>query len=180
MLLNPPHLLIGMRRSCQVSSARLLRWPSCSPLNRTWLTAMLTGSTKPKLLILCCTPRETAFSCHLLCWRRAETKSQTIAHDRESSAPAYFGHAPEESPGARMPREQLCNTCNAATMTAEDKLLPSLNPGQQRVTSPAPYRDKSQEPQFSCRASQMSHAFFSTNSVITSPSDRRWKMATWH
>ena len=144
---------MGVQRSCQVFSARLLCWPRCSPLNETWLTAMSPGSTKLKLPVLCCTPRETDFSCRLLCWRRAEKKSHTIAHDGGAalllaSVTRWKNHL---KPG--------CLGCSSATFTMlqqyqqKSKLLPYLNPGQQRVTSLAPYRDKGQEPQLSRRAS---------------------------
>lgn len=74
--------------------------------NEIWLTMIQMGSIKPKLLILCCMPRETDFPCHILCpsavlcRRTAETKSQTTAHDGGSSGPACLHHTLEKSQGA--------------------------------------------------------------------------------
>lgn len=149
MLQSPLHLLIGMWGSCQVFSSRLLHWPRCSPLNEMWLTAMLMGSTKLKFLFLYCTPRKADFPCHLLCWRTAEMKPQRIARDGGAALLLLsLGHwrttwSPEASAAAVMLWGQQ----------QKSKPLPCSNPGQLRVTSHAPYRYRSQEAQFSCRAS---------------------------
>lgn len=141
MLQNPLHLLIGMRGSCQVFSSRLLRWPRCSPLNETWLTAMLTGGTKLKLLILYCTPREADFPCHLLCWRTAEMKAQRIAHDGGAALPlpslgCWKNHL---EPGG------LSSSRDAVGTAGEIEPLLCSILGQLRVPSLAPYRDRRQE-----------------------------------
>lgn len=102
----PPHLLAGVQRSCQVFCARLT--PPLSS-NEICLTMTFVGSIKA---ILCSMPRETNFSCHLLCpsvlcRKTRETKSQTTAHDGEAvlllaSITCWKNHGEPESPGAAL------------------------------------------------------------------------------
>lgn len=79
LMLNLPHLPVGMRRRCQVFLPVCCVWPCCFPLNETWLTVMLTESITFKLLILCHKPRETDFFLSPAVLK--ESRNQTTARD---------------------------------------------------------------------------------------------------
>lgn len=144
LMLNLPHLPVGMRRRCQVFLPVCCVWPCCFPLNETWLTVMLTESITFKLLILCHKPRETDFFLSPAVLKESRNHKQLHATCcLLQSRTARMTWSPDGSKTAlQKPAVQL-GWQQAALLLA---------PGHQKVTSPAPYRSRNQEPQVSCRA----------------------------